>query len=695
MVKAARHVPWSVLADEEIGESSGTGGKDEKKKQAMHGSDGGETGGGGDDLFQLEPHQINEILQLHNADHPGMQLVTAPLTGVNFLNWSRGIKRALGAKSKLEILDGTLPEPHFTCKYYKQWIKVDYMVSSWITNSISKEIVNSFSHYDTTKKLWDALCRRFDRSNGPKISKLEKEIRTYVQGNLSVMEYFSNLTVLWDEIDMVLPPVDCVCHARTVLERREEERRLVQFLLGLNDSYEQARSQILLMEPLPSIDKAYSMIAQVEDQKSIQEMQGEGRGQMALYAQRQMVYSGPKYGYQHKEGLKRDGSGQMERRISKDEKRKLRCSHCKASGHEAHECFKLHGYPEWYKKYKDTKGVAAVNYMDNHQKEGHHSIDTDKGEGRQQSHNLSNTDMASIIQAEVAKCIGNLGNSGGFTVHPKTDVNMVHGAKESNSGVFTEGHYTFSIVPSMEKSVWIVDSGASTHVCCDKELLHTTYRLDRQVIVNLPDGSIKRVSVAGKVRLNQDIVLSNVLYVPGFTHNLLSVAQLIQENEVKCTFYQSHCVFQTGNSEQVIGIGKMEKNLYVMETVSENHFCHFFREEDMNLEKWHQFLGHPSLSTLQHMKNLRSQFKQEIVEAIKTCKICMRAKQTRDSFPILNRRSAFLFDLVHADVWGPYGEDSVSNTRFVLTLVEDHSRMIWTFLISSKDLVCGILANFI
>lgn len=73
----------------------------------------------------------------------------------------------------------------------------------------------------------------------------------------------------------------------------------------------------------------------------------------------------------------------------------------------------------------------------------------------------------------------------------------------------------------------------------------------------------------------------------------------------------------------------------------------------------------------------------------------MRAKQTREPFPLLNKRSASLFEIVHVYVWGPYGEESVRNIRFVLTLVEDHSRMIWTYLISSKDLVCSVLDTFI
>lgn len=41
-----------------------------------------------------------------------------------------------------------------------------------------------------------------------------------------------------------------------------------------------------------------------------------------------------------------------------------------------------------------------------------------------------------------------------------------------------EGHFAFSILPSMEETNWIVDSGASTHICANPELLYTTYKLD-------------------------------------------------------------------------------------------------------------------------------------------------------------------------------------------------------------------------
>ena len=43
----------------------------------------------------------------------------------------------------------------------------------------------------------------------------------------------------------------------------------MQFLMGLNEFYSAVRGQILLMNPLPDVTKAYSSIVQEEKQRSL------------------------------------------------------------------------------------------------------------------------------------------------------------------------------------------------------------------------------------------------------------------------------------------------------------------------------------------------------------------------------------------------------------------------------------------
>lgn len=99
--------------------------------------------------------------------------------------------------------------------------------------------------------------------------------------------------------------------------------------------------------------------------------------------------------------------------------------------------------------------------------------------------------------------------------------------RELNKHLFLKGIMPFSILSSMERTTWIMDSGVSTHFCSTPELFSYIYKLKKPVEVHLPDGSSNRVLSAGNMKLNKDIILVDVLYIPGFTHNLLSVAQLI------------------------------------------------------------------------------------------------------------------------------------------------------------------------
>lgn len=48
-----------------------------------------------------------------------------------------------------------------------------------------------------------------------------------------------------------------------------EDQRLIQFLMGLNDLYAQARGNILMLNPLPGINHAYSLLLQDENQREV------------------------------------------------------------------------------------------------------------------------------------------------------------------------------------------------------------------------------------------------------------------------------------------------------------------------------------------------------------------------------------------------------------------------------------------
>ncbi|KAL0361774.1 UNVERIFIED_CONTAM: hypothetical protein Sradi_3861900 [Sesamum radiatum] len=94
-----------------------------------------------------------EVLKLHSSDHPGMTLVSVPLNKKNWIAWSRSVQIALGAKSKLSFIDGSCAKPVTTGEEHEQWRKTDCMVTSWLLNSISKDIVEAFMYTSSARAL--------------------------------------------------------------------------------------------------------------------------------------------------------------------------------------------------------------------------------------------------------------------------------------------------------------------------------------------------------------------------------------------------------------------------------------------------------------------------------------------------------------------------------------------------------------
>ncbi|KAL0308990.1 UNVERIFIED_CONTAM: hypothetical protein Sradi_5841300 [Sesamum radiatum] len=105
----------------------------------------------------------DDSLQLQSSNHPGMVLVTSSLNFRNFSAWSREVKIALGAKLKLGFITGECKKPAVDSEHYKQWVRIDCTVTSWLLNSITKNITDAFLYAKSARELWVELEERFDR----------------------------------------------------------------------------------------------------------------------------------------------------------------------------------------------------------------------------------------------------------------------------------------------------------------------------------------------------------------------------------------------------------------------------------------------------------------------------------------------------------------------------------------------------
>ncbi|XP_010272570.1 PREDICTED: uncharacterized protein LOC104608320 [Nelumbo nucifera] len=180
-------------------------------------------------------------LYLQSFDHPRMILVSTPLTGNNFLTWSKSMMIALEAKVKLGFIDGSCEKLEKESPLYKQWNRVNCMVISWILNSMSKEIAEAFLYSGSAKELWDESQERYGERNGPMLYQLQREISTISQNNMFVAQYYTRLKRFWDELNCLQPIPHCECGAARLMSDITESNRLMQFLMGLNDSFDNAK----------------------------------------------------------------------------------------------------------------------------------------------------------------------------------------------------------------------------------------------------------------------------------------------------------------------------------------------------------------------------------------------------------------------------------------------------------------------
>ncbi|GJV27986.1 ribonuclease H-like domain-containing protein [Tanacetum coccineum] len=145
---------------------------------------------------------------------------------------------------------------------------------------------------------------------------------------------------------------------------------------------------------------------------------------------------------------------------------------------------------------------------------------------------------------------------------------------------------------------WIIDSGANQHMVTSLDKLENVVDIsDLNLQIDHPNGITAFIKKVENLKLSEKITLYDVLYVPEYTVNLLSVPP---------------------------------HNL---------------------LEIALLFIGYDEFNFLKALKD-RIGIRGNGDSA--PCDICHQAKQTKEPFPISDHKTTNLGDVVHLDVWGPY-----------------------------------------
>ncbi|XP_070031798.1 uncharacterized protein [Nicotiana tomentosiformis] len=183
----------------------------------------------------------NHPLFLNSNNNSGAILISLQLRGhKNYSVWIQAMKIAILGRNKLGFINSKCKRENYGTNLVDLWERCNAIVLSWLMNCVSPELLSGMVYSSNAGAVWDDLKECFDNVDCSRIFQIHKEIAITSQGTNSISTYFSKLRVLWAEFDSLTPIPGCNCVKSRKFVQFMEHQKLLHFLMGLNESYEQA-----------------------------------------------------------------------------------------------------------------------------------------------------------------------------------------------------------------------------------------------------------------------------------------------------------------------------------------------------------------------------------------------------------------------------------------------------------------------
>ncbi|XP_073129375.1 uncharacterized protein [Henckelia pumila] len=148
----------------------------------------------GDEVTDMEKEtNQSDSFTLHHSDHPSSVLVSKPLDGNNYGQWSRAMRIALSDKNKIDFINGTVEKPKNNDGKFQIWERCNHMVLFWILNSVESDIAGSIIYTESATDIWNDLQERSSQRNDTRIFEIIQKISELREGQQSVPIYYTKI----------------------------------------------------------------------------------------------------------------------------------------------------------------------------------------------------------------------------------------------------------------------------------------------------------------------------------------------------------------------------------------------------------------------------------------------------------------------------------------------------------------------
>uniref|UniRef100_A0A2N9GK30 Integrase catalytic domain-containing protein n=1 Tax=Fagus sylvatica TaxID=28930 RepID=A0A2N9GK30_FAGSY len=585
---------------------------------------------------------------------------TAPKIFVPTITVCYSLGRSASAISVQELwgyIDGSITKPTAGSTSSK-WTTNNAKIKTWLMESVEASIAINLSPLQNAKDMWDFLARIYRVTNKARLYQLEKDLNSLSQGSKSIQEFYSTMMLLWNEMDMM--DTDIAEAALTTIVKMRQSSRMRHFLMKLRPEFEPVRAAILNQGTKASLDDIIVDLLAEETRLNSLSTSDEPIDTALIatsYKGKGRALSSVQCHFCHEMG-----------HVSKNCRKRNFCNYCKEKGHVLSQCSKRPQYNA-----HSLKAYSAV-------------LPTPEDSKTTVSKPASKTTVSK-------PAIENSSTSApAFSLSPEILQQVIQALHTSGLG------------KPISKTTWIFDSGASNHMTGNLHALEKVVPYHHHGKITIANGQALSIEKIGSLSIpltdSTSLSLTDVLYVPTLSANLISVGQLVNKNCL-VSFSPLGCLIQDLHTGKVIGRGHRKGELFVLDfgstTTSPTCFLvpsiNEINSANNSWRLWHCRLGHPH--------SLNSIFSSGVLDKLdhqyvfnKTCESCALAKAHTLPFSRSLNHASSAFDIVHSDVWGPPRVGSLTGKRYYVSFVDDWSRFTWIYFLHRKSEVMQVFKQF-
>ena len=503
--------------------------------------------------------------------------------------------------------------PPLRDRSYASWSQSDSAIITWMLHSIEQNIVESLVRIKPVRSLWQTLETRYaNQTNIDSVVEIFETLLTLKQGDLSLKAHFSRMQALIQEVDLYQPPTTDLM----TLKCYRAELYAGIYLSGLRPSIaSQLRGSLLSGDHVSGITTIFSAALRVTT----------GMPSLPLSSTpgdtpppSVMVVSAPRA---HDDGglpPRFDGN-----RPPRGRGRNLfpPCPHYGKQNHPANKCWKQVGNPPTAQAVLTPPTLPNIPAPPNILAPQYHVT-------------LTSAEYDALRRF--------------VSTDASSSTSLALLPAPSTSG-------TSALLASSSPS-WIIDSRASSHMTGTSSLLLSYHPTPSHSPVTIADSRPCPVQGHGTTRVTPSLSLHQILYVPGFPVNLLSISVITRALPYTVTFFPFHCIFQDLYTGWRIVLGRENgRGIYelVADEPSSGLQALFVTSTTTSSLLWHHHLGHPCFDKLKKTLPWLS-LTHFVCESCQLDKHHQSSYSSRDGIP-----SSAPFDLLHCDVWGSSRNPSI------------------------------------